>query len=47
MELGYFNGEVVFLNGLVFNIVKGLVFVDFFWDNKLMKELIEMVEKKF
>lgn len=46
-ELGYFNGEAVPSNGLVLNTAKGLVLVDSSWDNKLTKELIEMVEKKF
>ena len=46
-ELGYFNGEAVPSNGLVLNTTKGLVLVDSSWDNKLTKELMEMVEKKF
>ncbi|MBE7106741.1 BcII family subclass B1 metallo-beta-lactamase [Bacillus cereus] len=46
-ELGYFNGEAVPSNGLVLNTSKGLVLVDSSWDDKLTKELIEMVEKKF
>lgn len=46
-ELGYFNGEAVPSNGLVLNTAKGLVLVDSSWDDKLTKELIEMVEKKF
>ncbi|KFN01847.1 BcII family subclass B1 metallo-beta-lactamase [Bacillus clarus] len=46
-EVGYFNGEAVPANGLVLNTSKGLVLVDSSWDDKLTKELIEMVEKKF
>ncbi|PGA95448.1 BcII family subclass B1 metallo-beta-lactamase [Bacillus toyonensis] len=46
-ELGYFNGEAVPSNGLVLTTSKGLVLVDSSWDDKLTKELIEMVEKKF
>ncbi|CAM4017394.1 BcII family subclass B1 metallo-beta-lactamase [Bacillus paramycoides] len=46
-ELGYFNGVAVPSNGLVLNTSKGLVLVDSSWDDKLTKELIEMVEKKF
>lgn len=46
-ELGYFNGEAVPSNGLVLNTSKGLVLVDSSWDDKLTKELIEIVEKKF
>ena len=46
-ELGSFNGEAVPSNGLVLNTSKGLVLVDSSWDDKLTKELIEMVEKKF
>ncbi|HGA1019725.1 TPA: BcII family subclass B1 metallo-beta-lactamase [Bacillus cereus] len=46
-ELGYFNGEAVPSNGLVLNTAKGLVLVDSSWEDKLTKELIEMVEKKF
>ncbi|PFM64099.1 subclass B1 metallo-beta-lactamase [Bacillus cereus] len=46
-ELGYFNGVTVPSNGLVLNTSKGLVLVDSSWDDKLTKELIEMVEKKF
>ncbi len=33
-------------NGLVLNTTKGLVLVDSSWDNKLTKELMEMVEKE-
>ncbi|EJQ97810.1 beta-lactamase 2 [Bacillus cereus MC118] len=46
-ELGYFNGEAVPSNGLVLTTSKGLVLVDSSWDDKLTKELIEMVEKNF
>ncbi|MGH1284214.1 BcII family subclass B1 metallo-beta-lactamase [Bacillus toyonensis] len=46
-EFGYFNGEAVPSNGLVLTTSKGLVLVDSSWDDKLTKELIEMVEKKF
>ncbi|OQR57409.1 BcII family subclass B1 metallo-beta-lactamase [Bacillus sp. CDB3] len=54
-ELGYFNGVAVpsnglvltTSNGLVLTTSKGLVLVDSSWDDKLTKELIEMIEKKF
>ena len=39
--------EKVPSNGLVLNTTKGLVLVDSSWDNKLTKELMEMVEKNF
>ncbi|KEK22647.1 subclass B1 metallo-beta-lactamase [Bacillus gaemokensis] len=46
-EVGYFNGETVPSNGLILNTSKGLVLIESSWDDKLTKELIEMIEKKF
>ncbi|MED2839071.1 subclass B1 metallo-beta-lactamase [Bacillus sp. BH2] len=45
-EMVYFNGEAVPSNGLILNTSKGLVLIDSSWDDKLTKELIEMIEKK-